>query len=154
MTQPPRDWDREMAKIDRAMADQPPAAPAGRPVAIRTAGAPPPAAPPARVTVAPAAAGRARVATWMRVLLTIALGVGLVFWPYAKSCGLGLSLYLAAIAITGLSGVWAAFSAWHRRQGLAHLLALLVVAWTLALGAREVLPRIGYARQGAAWRCT
>ncbi len=154
MTQPPRDWDKEMAEIDRAMAAPPPAPPAGRPVAIRTAGAPAPAAPPPKVMVAPAAAGRARFATWMRVLLTIALGVGLVFWPYAKSCGLGLSLYLAAIAITGLSAVWAAFSAWHRRQGLAHLLALLVVAWTVALDAREVLPRVGYASHSAAWRCS
>lgn len=27
-----------------------------------------------------------------------------------------------------------------------HILALLVLLWALALGAQEVLPRIGYAR--------
>jgi len=93
----------------------------------------------------PAVAGRARAATWFRVLLTVALAVALPLWPYAHGCGSGLWLYLAAVAVTGLSAVWAAFSAWHRRQGLAHLLALLSLAWVVTLGAREVLPRTGYA---------
>ncbi|MBA2626991.1 MAG: hypothetical protein H0U85_03195, partial [Gemmatimonadales bacterium] len=104
-------------------------------------------APPARV------AGRARAATWMRVLLTLALAVGLAFWPYVHACGINLWLYLGAVAVTALSGVWAAVSAWHRRQGWAQFLALLIVTWSLALGAREVLPRMGYARAVSTWRC-
>ena len=149
MSQPPRDWDKELAKIDRAMAEpaRPPASAAapGRPVASAPAGR---ALPPATV-----AGGRARAATWFRVLLTVALAVALPLWPYAHACGSGLWLYLGAVAITGLSGIWAAFSAWHRRQGLAHLLALLAVVWALVLGAREVLPRTGYARAASAWAC-
>jgi hypothetical protein len=96
---------------------------------------------------------RARASTWFRVLLTAALAVALPLWPYAHSCGPGLWLYLAAVSVTGLSAIWVAFSAWHRRQGLAHLLALLAIGWTLVLGAREVLPRTGYARIPAAWTC-
>jgi hypothetical protein len=155
MSQPPRDWDKELAKIDRAMAENPagpavPAAATGRPAA----GRPVASAPAARaLPPAVAAGGRARAATWFRVLLTVALAVALPLWPYAHGCGSGLWLYLGAVAVTALSGVWAAFSAWHRRQGLAHLLALLAVAWGLVLGAREVLPRSGYARAAAVWTC-
>ncbi len=148
MSQPPRDWDKELAKIDRAMAENP--AGTAPPVA---AGRPAP--PVASRALAPAAVagGRARAATWFRVLLTVALAVALPLWPYAHGCGSGLWLYLAAVAVTGLSGMWAAFSAWRRRQGLAHLLALVAVAWALVLGARELLPRTGYAKVGAVWTC-
>ena len=150
MSQPPRDWDKELAKIDRAMADMPAGAPApaGAPVRGAPVATSPRALPPAGVVGA-----RARAATWFRVLLTVALAVALPLWPYAHSCGTGLWLYLAAVAVTGLSGLWAAFSAWRRRQGLAHLLALLAVAWAAMLGAREVLPRTGYARVAAHWTC-
>ena len=150
MSQPPRDWDKELAKIDRAMAGMPDTPPA------------PAAAAPARGAAAPAARAlppaavvgrRARASTWFRVLLTTALAVALPLSPYAHGCGPGLWLYLTAVSVTGLSAVWAAFSAWHRRQGLAHLLALLAIGWTLVLGAREVLPRTGYAKTPAAWTC-
>ena len=149
MSQPPRDWDKELAKIDRAMAGMPsqPPAPASAPAARASTTAPARALPPAGV------GGRARAATWFRVLLTVALAVALPLWPYAHACGSGLWLYLAAVSVTGLSAVWAAFSAWRRRQGLAHLLALLAIGWTLVLGAREILPRTGYARTTAAWTC-
>jgi hypothetical protein len=150
VSQPPRDWDKELAKIDRAMAGMPnqPPAPSGAP-ATRASTAP------AARGLPPAAAvgGRARAATWFRVLLTVALAVALPLWPYAHGCGSGLWLYLAAVSITGLSALWAAFSAWRRRQGLAHLLALLAIGWTLVLGAREILPRTGYAKAAASWTC-
>ena len=148
MSQPPRDWDKELAKIDRAMAEP------VRPAAPAAAGRPVASAPAARtLPAATVAGGRARAATWFRVLLTVALAVALPLWPYAHACGTGLWLYLGAVAVTGLSGIWAAFSAWHRRQGLAQLLALLAVAWALVLGAREVLPRTGYARAASPWSC-
>lgn len=150
MSQPPRDWDKELAKIDRAMAESPagPAAPAA------ATGRAAPAAPASRaLPPAAVAGGRARAATWFRVLLTVALAVALPLWPYAHGCGSGLWLYLAAVSVTGLSGLWAAVSAWHRRQGLAHLLALLALTWVLVLGARELLPRTGYARADAVWTC-
>jgi hypothetical protein len=40
-------------------------------------------------------------------------------------------------------------------MGRAHVVALLVVAWGTSLGAKEVLPRIGYAKDvaRAAWTC-
>ncbi len=151
MTQPPRDWDKELAAVDRAMAKMPagPAptpAPAGRGIASPTA------AP--RITVASTVGRRERLATWVRVLFTVALAVGLIFWPYGRGCGLGLWLYMGAVAVTGLSALWAAVSAWHRRQGFMQLVALLALGWSLALAAREVLPRIGYAHDVAVWRCS
>ena len=157
MSQPPRDWDKELAKIDRAMEGMPANAPSptGAPqrgTAQRGAAAGTAVSAPARG--APAAIGaRARAATWFRVLLTVALAVALPLWPYAHACGAGLWMYSAAVGVTALSGIWAALSAWRRRQGLAHLLALLAITWTLVLGAREVLPRTGYARVTAAWTC-
>jgi hypothetical protein len=36
---------------------------------------------------------------------------------------------------------------------VAHVLALGAIAWAAALAAREVLPRVGYARVPATWTC-
>lgn len=148
MSQPPRDWDKELAKIDRAMAQMPAGAPAAGPARVAPAGTAP-----AAVITAGAIGARARAATWFRVLLTAALAVALPLWPYAHACGSGLWLYLAAVGVTGLSALWAAASAWRRRQGLAHFIALIALAAAVVLGAREVLPRTGYARATASWTC-
>ncbi len=148
MSQPPRDWDKELAAIDRVMATTPAAQPPA--TAAPRAPAPPADRLPAPV---PGVGPRQRMATWGRVLVTVALAVALPFWPYGRACGLDLALYGVAVAVTGLSGLWAARSAWARRQGFAHVLALLVLTWSLALAARELLPRTGYAKQPASWRC-
>ena len=145
-----RDWDKELAAIDKVM-EQPPQAPAGRAL---------PPGPPVRagsgpvVVAAAPAARRERLATWLRVGLTVATAAALPFWPYGRACGLWLFLYMGATGFVALSALWAAGSSWRRRQGLAHLLALLALAWTLGLAAREVLPRIGYARSAATWTCS
>jgi hypothetical protein len=44
-------------------------------------------------------------------------------------------------------------SSWKSRSGFAHFLSVALLFWGTALGAREVLPRIGYARDRAAWQC-
>jgi len=44
-------------------------------------------------------------------------------------------------------------SSWHRRRGLAHIIALLVTLWGLGLVMIEVLPRVGYAKQVIRWTC-
>lgn len=141
MTEPPRDWDKELANIDRALAKQsspaPPVAP-GRP-----AGGP---AVPAR--------GRSVALTWFWVVLGVILVVALPLWPYEKACGLRLIFFLGAIGITAVVGVLAALASWAHRRGFAHVLSLLIVACAGVLAAREVLPRIGYAKQSATWVCS
>jgi hypothetical protein len=133
----PRDWDKELAAIDRAIERGP---------------TPPPSAPASggpRTLGARAAAPRA----WARLALVLALALALPFWPYARACGVGLMLYLGAVATLCAAGVWAAANAWKHRRAAAHVLALAALAWGVALAAREVLPRIGYARVTAGWRC-
>jgi hypothetical protein len=131
-----RDWDKELAAIDRA---------------IERAPLSPSATPRPDVSLAPARGSAGRV--WGRLALVVALGAALPFWPYARGCGVGLVLYLGAVAVLLAASTWAATHAWRHRRPAAHVLALAAIAWGSALAAREVLPRIGYARVPATWAC-
>jgi hypothetical protein len=134
----PRDWDRELAAIDRAIERAPV----------------PPGSPPVASPSTAAAAGRGSASrVWARLVPVLALASALPFWPYSRGCGSGLMLYGAALAVLAGSGVWAAASAWRHRRPAAHVLALAAIVWGGALAAREVLPRIGYARVSASWTC-
>jgi hypothetical protein len=143
VTEQPRDWDKELANIDRVLAKQS-GSPA--PVAPSRSAAPAPSAP-------PRAPRRSVALTWFWVALGVALAVALPIWPYEKACGLRLMFYLGAVGITGIVGALAAVASWAHRRGFAHVLSLIVLGWSGVLAAREVLPRIGYARQRAAWMC-
>ena len=153
MTEKPRDWDRELAEIDKVIARSPdvppagsPAAPAGRP-AIAPGGAPrapAPAAVPSR---------RGRAAAWTFALMAAALAVGLQFWPYLRTCGFGLLGYTGVVGLLILVSIWASLSSWRHRVGVAHLLSLMSLLWGLALAAMIILPRIGYARTALTWDC-
>lgn len=162
----PRDWDREMADIDKAIERQqsapppaaPPVAPARSPVSL-----PPVTARPDATIVRPAGAGpgaahapvrrRSVAFTWLRTGLAVVLGAALSIWPYPKACGLELVFYFGAAGITVLVAIWAALASWSYRRGFAHLVALLVLVWAGVAIVAEVLPRIGYARQQLAWAC-
>ena len=74
-------------------------------------------------------------------------------WPYFHACGLWLFLYLGAVGVVMVSGLWGMVSSWRRRMGLAHSLALAVFLWGGILAADSVLPRIGYAKRAAVWMC-
>jgi hypothetical protein len=143
---PDRDWDKEMAEIDKVIARAPATGPAAVPATTAGARTTPSLAPPARTR-------KLTVATWLQVLLGGALAVGMTQWPYAHACGLQLFLYLGAAGVVVLAGVWGAVSSWRRRMGLAHTVALLVLLWGGLLVARETLPRVGYARQALEWTC-
>jgi hypothetical protein len=150
MSDPPKDWDKELAKIDRAMARMPP--PAADPAPARKSAAP--ARGSAAPGVAPQHAGpRATTTTWLRVLLVLTLALAMPLWPYPKGCGVGLYAYLAAAGIVVLAGAWAGISTWHRRRAIGHVLAILVLLWGLILIAAEVLPRVGYAKAAIRWTC-
>jgi hypothetical protein len=145
MTEQPRDWDRELADIDRVIAKQ--------------GGAPPSAAPaptpPSRGAPAPPPQVRRRsvAMVWFWALLALALAVALPLWPYERACGLQLIFFLGAAGVTALIGLLGALESWAHHRGLAHILSLLVVVWAAAVALREVLPRVGYAKETQAWMC-
>jgi hypothetical protein len=139
----PRDWDKDLAAVDKAIESW----------KATTPGTSPTAGKPAPVVVATAEPRKGAMATWLRVLLVLALAVAVPFWPYPRACGLNLFLYMGVIALLVVAGLWGAANSWGRRLGNAHVLSLLTVVWGLALLAAEVLPRIGYAAQQAQWMC-
>lgn len=98
------------------------------------------------------ARGKAWVTTWMRVGLGLALGVGMVLWPYAHACGLKLTFYLIGAGTVAVAGVWSALSSWRRRLGWAHTLSIVLIIWGLGLAGRQLLPRI-YGKQPIPFFC-
>ena len=143
MTEQPRDWDRELADIDRAIAKQGPAPVPAVPGAPRTPA--PGGAPPRRRSVA---------LTWFWVLLALALAGALLLWPYQHGCGLQLIFLLGAAGVTTVIAVLAAGASWTHHRAFAHVVSLLVVLWAGFVALREVLPRVGYARTTLTWMCT
>jgi hypothetical protein len=160
------DWDKELAKIDKQLASMSdadlvgeqarPALPAGKQLA-KPAGRPSAAAAPAPADDVPTTSRGAKFMLYARVLLSVALGIGMMFWPYDAKCGAGLGLYLAAVAAVFVSGVWSAVWSWRHRAARLHSLSLLLILWGLILGGLDVLPRIGYAKPDlthpATWAC-
>lgn len=92
-----------------------------------------------------------------RLVLAVALGVGMLFWPYSARCGVGLFGYLGAAAMVVVAGGWSSIWSWRHRSGQAHVLSLLLIVWGVILGATEILPRVGYAipdaQHPAIWMC-
>jgi hypothetical protein len=165
-----RNWDKELAKIDKQLASisddallGKPAAQAGSaPAAKAPAGK---AAAPTRAPVAALPSGEPRVdretrgwQVYLRLLLSVAAGIALLIWPYDTRCGTGLFGYLGATAIVTASGIWSGVWTWRHRAPRAHTLSLLLILWGMVLGSIQVLPRIGYGRPDpqhpATWACT
>ena len=153
----PRDWDKELAEIDKLIAAGPAPTP---PVPAGKAGAAPRQA--AKSSGGePSAVGGGRLAalrysatfTWIRLILALVLGIGMTQWPYTHGCGMPLYGYLAAVGGVIVASFWSMVSSWKSRSGLAHALSVVLLFWGFGLAAREVLPRIGYAKQVATWEC-
>lgn len=145
----PRDWDRELAEVDRLLNQLPTVREdrAAAEVAARRA---------------PGAAGRLPggtappegwLGTWARVGLGVLLGIAMPLWPYAHGCGFRLFIYMAGVLTVIVAGVWSSLSSWKRRLGLAHIVSQGLLIWGLVLAARVILPRAGYAQQAATWFC-
>jgi putative flippase GtrA len=151
------DWDAELKKIDKQLESMSDSAliPAAKPAPVDARAGAAPAAPAARAArAAPAdvTTKRESTRTWgafLRLALATALGVGIVFWPYPKLCGLPLAAYLAAVVAVVAGGLWSSVWTWKHRTSRAHVLSLLLVIWGLVLGAIETLPRVGYAKPDA-----
>ena len=148
-----RDWDKEMREVDRLLAKLPAAQ---EPAAPAAPGSHKPPTPIGGVPSHPAPAGpsgREWLGTWARVVLGLLVGIGMTQWPYTHGCGARLLFYLLGVATVLTAGVWSTISSWRRRLGLAHTLSVLLILWGLILAAREVLPRVGYAKMEAPWFC-
>lgn len=143
----PRDWDKELAEVDRLLNQLPThreeqqaaAAPKRSPAAVPAGAA--------------QEGGGSRLGTWARVALGLLVGIGMPLWPYDHGCGIKLFLYLGGVVTVVVAGVWSGLSSWKRRMGVAHVLSQLLVIWGLVLAARVVLPRVGYAKEAATWFC-
>ena len=146
-----RDWDKELAKIDKHIASMPADAP---PQQQQRGSAP---SSPAGAPAKAGPSGTHAFGVYARLTLAAVLGVAIMLWPYGSICGLGLALYLAALAVVVGAGFWASVWTWRHRAARAHTLSLIIVLWGLGLGAVELLPRIGYAKASpqhpAIWAC-
>lgn len=144
-----RDWDKELAEVDRLLNNMPGHPPA--PPQVRTPGGaravPPPAPGPRKLST------REWLGTWIRVGLGLLIGIGMTQWPYTHGCGLKLWFYLLGVGAVLAAGVWSSISSWRRHLGWAHVLSQGLVIWGLVLAAREILPRVHYARDIATWMC-
>lgn len=145
---PERDWTKELSKIDKrleSISDE---------ALYPTSGAK---SATARAEAVAQQRTTSTLGVFARLLLSVALGVGMLFWPYETRCGLGLAAYLGAVTVLVASGLWSSVWTWRHRTGRGHALSLLVLLWGLVLGATEVLPRVGYAKPDvmhpATWTC-
>jgi hypothetical protein len=163
-----RDWDKELAAIDRQLASVSDEALAGKPAPAAPVPAKPGTRPPAAPTRPQLGAGPVIVETprrrWqstvgllLRLLVGIAAVVAVVMWPYEARCGLALAEYLAVVALIGLMGLWTSVASWRHRAPLVHILGLALLTTSGVFAAREVLPRVGYAmptiEHPATWVC-
>ncbi|HSA57644.1 MAG TPA: hypothetical protein VLE53_18160 [Gemmatimonadaceae bacterium] len=142
------DWKTELRKIEREIEGLPPEPS------------------PAQVRAQRAAEARekqakhdraARRGAWARLTLVVALGGAIAFWPYARSCGVGLLAFMSAGAMVLLGGIWVAACTWRLRMGVTHALAIGLTVWGLVLVGHQVLPRVGYPgpplADASAWFC-
>jgi hypothetical protein len=102
---------------------------------------------------APSSRPGAIAGLWARVALAVLLGSLMTQWPYPHECGVRLFAYAGAVLTVLLAGSWIAVVSWRRRNGYAHVLALLLTFWGVVLAGEQLLPRIGYAAEQAVWHC-
>lgn len=95
-----------------------------------------------------------RLGTWARIAIGCLVAAAMTQWPYAHACGFKLGLYLAAVGMVIVAGAWGGSFAWRNRLVLAHIVSQGLLVWGFVLGAGQVLPRMGYAREQATWGCS
>lgn len=80
----------------------------------------------------------ARVFVGFGVLLSAAMP----YWPYAHGWSWGLGLYLAAVLLNLVTGIWGAKLTWDARLPAAHTVAVGIVLWGFGLLAAETVPLV------------
>jgi hypothetical protein len=149
----PRDWDKELAEIDKLMAPQgAEPRPSGRGDLVAKPAATPTGRDdtPRRLT----AAARRPLAVWLITLLGPVGAAGLAVWPYPKACGLPLGVYLVGLLAVWGASIWGMRTAWAAQRAAAMVIGVLTLIASLTLVALEVLPRVGYARTSLTWTCS
>src|SRR5579859_7204893 len=153
-----RDWEAEMAKIDRQIAATSPEKLAAMAETRGPQPVAPKALPPGAKSGGAVVHQHKPLAAWARLVLGLTLGVGMLFWPYPARCGPWLGLYLLGVTVLTAGGVWASVWTWRHRTPRAHVLALLLIVEGLVLAGLQILPRTGYARPDAGhpatWSCS
>jgi hypothetical protein len=151
----PRDWDKELAEVDKLLAKLPHADPTLGKGKLSPPGQPGAKGQPHTFVTHPPTTGPVASPTgvWIRVGLALLIGLGMTQWPYSHVCGLKMMFYLIGSTTVLAAGIWGAVSSWRRRMGLAHVLSLVSIVWGLVLVAGVVLPRVGYAKDAATWFC-
>ncbi len=86
-------------------------------------------------------------------MLGVLIAVGMLQWPYDHSCGFKLGFYLTGVAMVLVSAGWGSACSWKNRMPVAHSVSQILLLWGFVLGAGQVLPRVGYAKDLATWRC-
>jgi hypothetical protein len=153
-----RDWNKEMAEVDRLLKKLPYAEPTLRGGGSGGGGGEPTVKRPgvggADAVASTSTGGAGWVGTWTRVVLgmLVAVGVAPGVWPYTHGCGLHLIFYLTGVTTVIAAGLWSSISSWKRRLGVAHVISQVLIIWGILLLTWEVLPRVG-ARATAVWIC-
>ncbi|HRP07622.1 MAG TPA: hypothetical protein PLL69_03955 [Gemmatimonadales bacterium] len=160
-----RDWDKELAKIDKLMGQDGGSGP--RPAATGDEKRPQATTGDTRRQDATAGDGTAifrrqsspavaasPLAAWGIAILGALGAAGLSVWPYAHGCGIWLIVYLVGVLAVFGSAIWTMRRAWTSRRGVVMVLGVLILIASLTLAAREVLPRVGYASTTLTWNCT
>jgi hypothetical protein len=146
----PRDWDKEMAEIDKLLAK---GGSPGTPGAPAREGPPRSSAPAVQSTGVTVTRGHHIAGVWVRAFLGVAAAAALPFWPYAKSCGSMLYLYLLATFAIIVVGIWTMRYAWTHRRGVAHVAGLLVMLAGIAFAGFEILERTSLVAVRLLWTC-
>ena len=139
-----REVDRLLAQLSRTGRPDPAPAPSSSTAARRRI---------TRVASASTISPAERAGLWARLALGATLGGLMPQWPHPHGCGAPLAGYLAAVTMVMVAGVWTATVSWRQRNAAAHVLAVLLLLWGIGLAAERVLPRTGYAAEGASWFC-
>ena len=162
------DWEKELARIDRQLAslsDESLERAAISPAEGSMESAPRPVSPGAPAVAPPSGAPAPlptpkpprRWVLYVRLIVALALAVGIVFWPYGTRCGAPLAGYLAGAGAIVLGGAWTAIWSWRHRAAVTHVLSLLIMLWGLCLVSWQVMPRVGLAiptiERPALWAC-
>ena len=148
-----RDWDKELAEVDRLLNKLPSVQEEKAAQAAAARRAAPDHGGGRAQELSDVASSRQWLGTWARMVLSYALGIAMFSWPYSHACGARLFVYLGGVGVVIIAGVWSSLSSWKRRLGLAHLFSQGLVMWGLWLALREILPRVGYAKDVATWFC-
>jgi hypothetical protein len=120
-----RDWDKELAKVDKQLASLSDEALLGSATPAPVGkGAREPARVPARSAPAEAPAPAAKTTSafgvYARLTLAVTVAAAMMIWPYPSKCGLGLIGYLAAIGVVVAGGLWSSVWTWRHRAARAH----------------------------------